>query len=212
MKYEKARKTVLDAIQEAVELGLVNGTSGNAAVLDAAERIVAITPSGIPYKGMTADQIAVVDLSGKWIDGPFKPSSELPMHLAVLTSREDVTATIHTHGMFATIAAMCGELLPVTPPHAEFVPVGIVPFIMPGTDELAEAVVKAFGGEGRAVLLSNHGMICCGKDMPAAMTAAVYTEEMAATAYYAKLLGVFQPLPADSIGTLKEFLAGSHAV
>ena len=65
------------------------------------------------------------------------------MHTAVMRARKDVKATVHTHGMFATIAAMYGELLPTTPPQAEFVPVGIVPFTMPGSDEVADRVVEA---------------------------------------------------------------------
>ena len=132
---------------------------------------------------MTADQIAIVDMNGKWLDGPFKPSSEVPMHTAVMRARKDVKATVHTHGMFATIAAMSGELLPITPPQAEFVPVGIVPFTMPGSNDVADKVVEALGEEGRAVLIKNHGMFCCGKDMKAAMAATIYTEEMAQGTY-----------------------------
>ena len=149
MKYENIRNQVLEAILQAVDMGLIHGTSGNIAMKDAKDPVVAITPSGISYAHMTADQIAIVDLkTGEWLDGPFKPSSEVPMHLAVMNARPDVTATVHTHGMFATIAAMekFGELKAVTPPQAEFVPVGIVPFTMPGADEVAEKVVDALSG------------------------------------------------------------------
>lgn len=71
MKYENTRKIVLDAILDAVDMGLIHGTSGNIAMRDDKEDVVAITPSGISYKGMTADQIAIVDMNGKWLDGPF---------------------------------------------------------------------------------------------------------------------------------------------
>ncbi len=64
MKYEKIRKQVLDAILEAVEQGLIKGTSGNIALRDDEDDVVAITPSGIPYKGMTPEDIAIVDLNG----------------------------------------------------------------------------------------------------------------------------------------------------
>ena len=99
MKYEKTRQTVLDAILDCVDMGLIHGTSGNIAMRDPDDDVVAITPSGIPYKGMTADQIAIVDLNGKWLDGPFKPSSETPMHTAVIRARKGINATVHTHGM-----------------------------------------------------------------------------------------------------------------
>ncbi|WP_148409818.1 class II aldolase/adducin family protein [Murimonas intestini] len=212
MKYENIRKIVLDAILEAVEQGLIHGTSGNIALRDENDDVAAITPSGISYKTMTADQIAIIDLNGKWLDGPFKPSSEWPMHTAAMRARKDVKATIHTHGMFATIAAMSGELLPITPPQCEFVPVGIVPFTMPGSNDVAEKVVETLGETGRSVVIKNHGMFACGKDMKAAMAATVYTEEMAQTTYYAKVAGVYQPMPEEAVRKMKELIAADQAV
>lgn len=212
MKYEKIRNQVLEAILEAVDLGLIKGTSGNIAVRDEEEDVVAITPSGIAYKTMKAEDIAIVDLDGNWIDGPYKPSSETPMHTAVLRARKDVKATVHTHGMYATIMAMDDEeLKPTTPPQAEFVPVRIVPFTMPGSKDLAQIVVDTLD-DGRAVLLKNHGMFCCGKNIKAAMAATIYTEEMATTAYYAKMLGKFQPMPEEAIQKMKELIAADQAV
>lgn len=212
MKYEKTRKIVLEAILEAVDMGLVHGTSGNIALRDDDEDVVAITPSGISYTHMTADQIAIVDMNGKWLEGPFKPSSEVPMHTAAMRARKDVRATVHTHGMFATIAAMAGELKAITPPQCEFVPVGIVPFTMPGSDDVAAKVVETLGEKGRAVLIQNHGMFCVGKDMKAAMAAAIYTEEMAQTAWYAKVAGVFTPMPDEAVAKMKALIEADQAV
>lgn len=213
MKYEKIRKQVLDAILEAVELGLIKGTSGNIAVRDEDDKnIVAITPSSIPYKTMKVEDIAIVDLNGKWLDGPYKPSSETFMHTAVMRARKDVNATVHTHGMFATIMAMDDEdLRPITPPQAEFVPIHKVPFIMPGTKELAQKVVEVLGND-RVVLLKNHGMFCCGRNIKAAMAATIYTEEMATTTYYAKLLGKYETMTDEFIQKMKELIARDQAV
>lgn len=212
MKYEKIRKQVLEAILDAVDQGLIKGTSGNICLRDDVDDVVAVTPSGISYKTMTAEDIAIVDLNGKWLDGPYKPSSEVPMHTAVLRARPDVKATIHTHGIFATIMAMQDEeLKPTTPPQCEFVPVRTVPFVMPGSNELAGKVVDTLGS-GRVVLLKNHGMFCCGKDMKAAMAATVYTEEMATTAYYAKAIGKFEPMPEEAVDKMLELIAKDQAV
>ena len=214
MKYERIRKIVLEAIQEAVAEGLVKGTSGNIALRDDDDDVVAITPSGISYTGMTAGDIAIVDLNGKWLDGPYKPSSEVPMHTAVLRARPDVKATVHTHAMFATIMAMGEnpELRPITPPQCEFTPVGIVPFTMPGSNDVADLVVQALGEKGRAVLIKNHGMFCCGKNMKAAMHAATYIEELALTTYYSKLLGVYEPMPEEADLAMKALIAADQAV
>lgn len=214
MKYEKIRKIVLEAIQDAVAQGLIHGTSGNIALRDDEDDVVAITPSGIPYAGMTAEDIAIVDLNGKWLDGKYKPSSEVPMHTAVLRARPDIKATVHTHAMFATIMAMGeeAELRPITPPQCEFTPVGIVPFTMPGSDDVADKVVEALGDTGRSVLIKNHGMFSCGKDMKAAMSAATYTEEMAVTTFYAKLLGTYEPMPKEAEDAMKALIAADQAV
>ena len=214
MKYENIRKQVLDAILDAVDQGLIKGTSGNIAMRDDVDDVVAITPSGIPYKGMKPEDIAIVDLNGKWLDGPYKPSSEVPMHTAVMRARPDVKATVHTHAMYATIMAMGddAELKPITPPQCEFVPVRIVPFTMPGSDEVADKVVEALGKDGTAVLIKKHGMFCCGKSMKAAMAATEYTEEMAVTTLYAKILGTYEPMPEEGVRKMKELIAADHAV
>ena len=212
MKYTEIRQQVLDAILEATKLGLIHGTSGNIAVRDFKENVIAITPSGRAYDTMKAEDISIVDLNGKWIDGPFKPSSETPMHTAVFRARPDVGATVHNHAMYCTVMAMSGdELIPTTPPQAEFSPVRVVPFEMPGTQALAECVVKTLD-TGRAVLLKNHGSFCVGKDIGAAMAAAIYTEESAQVAYYATLLGKFEPLPAKNIMDIQAMIAADKAV
>ena len=208
--YEAIRKTVLDAIQEAVEKKLINGTSGNIAFRDPEHpNILAITPSGISYTGMTLEDIAIVEMqedgTNKWIEGNYKPSSEVPMHTAVMRARKDVNATVHTHSMYATICAM-GEhpqLLPITPPQCEFTPVSIVGFTMPGSDEVAGKVVSALGEKGKVCLIKNHGMFSCGKNMKSAMHATIYTEEMAETTVIAKTLGTYEPMSEEAVADRK---------
>lgn len=216
MQYESLRQTVLDAVFEAVNQGLVHGTSGNVAMRDDDSKVIAITPSGIEYTGMTAGDIALCDFETlEWIDGPYKPSSELPMHSAVMKARPEIRATVHTHSMYATILAM-GEnpapLLPITPPHCEFTPVGIVPFALPGSEDAALNIVKTLGSDGLACLIKNHGMMTCGKDMNQAMHATVYVEEMAQTTCIAKMLGTYEPMKEEDIIAMKGFLAANMAV
>ena len=212
MKYESIRRQVLDALLEASGLGLIHGTSGNIAVRDFDAGVIAISPSGRPYKTMMPEEIAIVTLDGKWIDGPYKPSSETPMHTAVYRAREDVGATVHLHGLFSTVMAMDGgELPPSTPPQAELAPIRVVPFELPGSEALASRVVETLR-DGTAGLLKNHGSFCCGRDIVSAMSAAVYTEEAAQTAWYATLLGKFRPLSPGEIEAVKEALAAGRAV
>ncbi len=212
MQYEAIRIQVLDALRQAAACGLIHGTSGNIAARDAQSGVIAISPSARPYDTMTAEEIAIVTPDGEWIDGPYKPSSELPMHLAVYRARPDVGATVHVHGLFSTVMAMSGEELPPsTPPQAELAPIRVAPFAPPGSEELARHVVERLGSD-RALLLQNHGSFCCGKDMAAALSAAVYTEEAAQTAYYATLLGKFRPLSGEEIAAVKAAMAQYGAV
>ncbi len=219
MKYEAIRKIVLEAIFEAVEKGLINGTSGNIAMRDPENpNIIAITPSGISYTGMTPGDIAIVEMkedgTNEWIDGTYKPSSEVPMHTAVMRARKDVNATVHTHSMYATICAMGEnpELKPITPPQCEFTPVGIVGFTMPGSNDVADKVVEAIGEKGRVCLIKNHGMFSVGKDMKGAMHATIYTEEMAETTVIAKTLGSYEPMPEEAVLAMQAMIAADQAV
>lgn len=212
MKYESVRRQVLEALHQAVSCGLIHGTSGNIAVRDFEENVIAISPSGRPYDSMTPEEIAIVTLDGEWIDGLYRPSSETPMHTAVYRARPDVGATVHVHGLFSTIMAMEGdELLPSTPPQAEVAPIRIVPFELPGSEELACRVVECLG-QDRALLLKNHGSFCCGRNIDETMTTAIYTEEAAQTAYYATLLGRFHPLNKEQVQAVKDILASGRAI
>ncbi len=219
MNYESTRKTVLHAILEAVDKGLINGTSGNITMRTPEDpTIVCITPSGIPYEGMTPEDIAVVkmheDGTNEWIEGNFKPSSELPMHTEVMRRRPEVNATVHTHSMNATICAMGPnpELRPITPPQCEFYPVGIVGFTMPGSNDVAKKVADELGEEGLVCLIKNHGMFACGKNMKQAMHATIYTEEMAHTTVVAKTLGNYEPMPMEAVNAMIELIKADQAV
>ena len=219
MRYQKTREIVLAAILEAVELHLIKGTSGNIAMRDPENpNIICITPSGIAYTGMTVEDIAVIEMkedgSNDWIDGNYKPSSELPMHSEVMRKRPDVNATVHTHSMYATICAMGEkpELLPITPRQCEFTPVGIVGFTMPGSDEVADKVTEALGATGSVCLIKNHGMFSCGPSMKSAMHATVYTEEMAQTTVIAKTMGNYEPMPREAVEAMQALIAADKAV
>jgi len=141
MKYEDIRRQVLTAIRQASAQGLIHGTSGNISVRDREAGVAAITPSGRPYDTMEPGDIAIVTLEGEWVDGPYAPSSETPMHTAVYRARPDVGAVVHNHALFCTVMAMAvDELPPSTPPQAEFAPIRVVPFAVPGSRALAASV------------------------------------------------------------------------
>lgn len=219
MQYADIRRIVVEAVTEAVEKGLVNGTSGNISMRDPKEpNLVAITPSGISYRGMRPEDIAIVEMkadgTNAWMDGPYKPSSELPMHTALYRARPEMQACVHTHSMYATICAMGEhpELLPITPPQCEYSPVGVVGFFLPGSQEIAQEVVRTLGDQGKVCLMKNHGMFSCGKDMTDAMYATIYTEEMAQTTVFAKMLGNYEPMPKEAVDAMQAMIKSHQAV
>ncbi|MDR1019436.1 MAG: class II aldolase/adducin family protein [Synergistaceae bacterium] len=214
MKYLEIRRAVLDAILESRTLGLIHGTSGNVSMRCGDETAAAITPSGIPYDGMKPEDISVVGISGgEWLDGPFKPSSETPMHTAIYRARADVAAIVHTHSLYATVMSMrpC-PLDAATVPSCAYFPIQVVPFALPGSAELADLASRVIGLGHDAILLRNHGLIAVGADMASALACAVYTEECAQVNYYAELIGYKNYIPEEQAEKIREAVKGGKAV
>jgi L-fuculose-phosphate aldolase len=143
---------------------------------------VAITPTGAVLGEVTADQVAVVDLDGRQVDGPLAPTSELDLHLGAIT-RLGAGAVVHTHAPMSTAAACVLDELPCV--HYGMLalggPVPVAPYETFGTPELARAVLAAL--EGRtAVLMANHGAVTVGDTVEAALEGSLLLE-WAATVY-----------------------------
>jgi ribulose-5-phosphate 4-epimerase/fuculose-1-phosphate aldolase len=214
MKYREIREAVLDAALKANVMGLIRGTSGNVSMRDAGGTAAAITPSGIPYDHMKPKDISIVDIrDGNQLEGPFKPSSETPMHTAIYRARDDVSAIIHTHSIFATVMSMRPRPLDAaTVPSCVYYPILVVPFAMPGSDELAELAARALGAENDAVLLQNHGLLATGPSMESALSCAVYAEECAKVNYYAELIGYKNYIPEEYAKKIREEARKGKAV
>ena len=98
--------------------------------------------------------------------GRRKPSSEWRFHTSIMATRPEVGAVVHTHSMFATTLSCLGLEIPAV--HYMIAAAGgsnirCVPYITYGTQELADAALKALEGRN-ACLLANHGMIVVGPD------------------------------------------------
>ena len=97
---------------ELVEHGLVVLTWGNVSGIDREAGLVAIKPSGVPYAGMTAEDIVVVDLEGHAVEGRLRPSSDLPTHLALYRAFPSVGGIVHTHSPKAVAWAQARRGIP----------------------------------------------------------------------------------------------------
>ena len=111
MLLNDARQQIADACSHLSDDGLVVGTAGNLSVREG--DLVAITPSGLPYQEMRPDLVAVVEYAtGKQVEGPLKPASELDLHLTALRATGQM-AVVHTHSYAATaVASLEGVSVP----------------------------------------------------------------------------------------------------
>lgn len=182
---EAARADVLLHAKKIWETGLVVASAGNVSRRVDGSSLLAITPASIPYDVMTVDQISIVDLSTGLPEGHgLRPSTELPMHLAVYRARPDVGAILHTHARsVSTLAILRRPLPPVIDEMIVYFggTIEVADYAFTGTAELGSNVVRALGDRA-GVMLANHGNVCVGRDLSSAFQVAV-TMESAARVY-----------------------------
>jgi L-fuculose-phosphate aldolase len=157
---EKAWSDLVATARRTVTDGLVVGTSGNVSVR--VGDLVLVTPTGVPYDRLGPVDAVAVDLDGRQVAGRLRPTSELPMHLAVYRGT-DARAVVHTHAVHATaVSALVDELPPI---HYMAAAMGgrvrVAGYALYGTDELAELVLGALRDRS-ACLMRNHGTVAYG--------------------------------------------------
>ncbi|MFG2832835.1 class II aldolase/adducin family protein [Streptomyces sp. NPDC048434] len=163
-----ARRTVAE--------GLVVGTSGN--VSRRIRDLVLVTPSGVPYDRLGPGDTTAVDLEGRQILGKLRPTSEVPMHLAVYRSTT-ATAVVHTHAPYAAaVSTLVTELPPVHYMTAALGgPVRVAPYALYGSDELAAHMLDALR-DRTGCLLQNHGTLTHGDSLDQALDRTAQLEWM----------------------------------
>jgi len=191
--------------------GLAVGTSGNVgARLD--DGRIAITPSTMEYDEITVEDVVIVQPDGSPWEGRRRPSSELPLHLAVFAARPDVQAIVHTHSPFATtFSAAHREIAAVHYVLAPLVDAGrdrlrVAPYATFGTDELARNVVATLERDN-ACLIANHGAIAVGTTLAGAFARAERVEELAMLAWRAEQIGGATLLTAADLDAAREQMA-----
>ena len=171
--------------------GLSQGTSGNLSIRNGDGFL--ITPSGMPYGDITADDIVQVAMDGRY-EHARRPSSEWRFHRDIYAARPDVHAIVHAHPPYSTGLAMCRIDIPAA--HYMIAVGGgdsirCCDYYTYGTQELSDAVVRALDGR-LACLMANHGMIATGATMVQAMWRAIVVETLAQQ--YAIALQVGKPV------------------
>jgi L-ribulose-5-phosphate 4-epimerase len=195
---ERLKQEVLKANLDLVKHGLVIFTWGNVSAIDRTKGLVIIKPSGVSYDDMKADDMVVVDLEGKIVEGHLKPSSDTATHLMLYKSFPNIGGVAHTHSTFATAWAQAGKDIPnIGTTHADYFK-DALPCTRPMTPieieteyerETGKVIVERFEGLNPdytpGVLVNNHGPFTWGTDAHQAMHNAVVLEQIAKMAYIA---------------------------
>jgi L-ribulose-5-phosphate 4-epimerase len=110
--YKELKNEVFKANLALVHYGLVTLTWGNVSGLDRRSNCIAIKPSGVDYASMTPEDIVIVDMEGRVVDGRLRPSSDTPAHLELYKSFPAIGGIAHTHSLYATMFAQACRDIP----------------------------------------------------------------------------------------------------
>ncbi len=196
MTNQEAQNIVCLSGKKLLEDQLVSGTWGNVSIrID--EQLMAITPSGIPYEGMEAGHIVIINYHDLSYEGSLKPSSEKALHAAIYRSRKKIHAVIHTHQMNAsTVAAARREVPPILDDMAQILgpSVRVADYALPSTKKIVKVTLKALQGRN-AALLANHGAVCIGRSVDEAFLATQILEKACKAFIEAEFLGGAKSIP-----------------
>ena len=198
---DELKKEVLAANLMLPQYGLITFTWGNVAGIDRASGLVVIKPSGVPYEGMTVEDMVVVDLNGKVVEGKWKPSSDTATHLELYKAFPNIGGVVHTHSRWATTFAQAGMAIPAMGTTQGDYFYGDIPCTRPMTDEeiggayekeTGKVIVETFAEKSAddipGVLVMSHGPFAWGKDAAEAVHNAVVMEEVAFMDWHALML------------------------
>jgi L-ribulose-5-phosphate 4-epimerase len=199
MSLQEIRHMVIALHDELPNNKLFVWTSGNISARDPDSGLVVIKPSGVKFTELTPENMVVVSLDGKVVEGTHKPSSDTASHCYIYRHMPEVNGVVHTHSRYATAFAAVGREIPcvTTAMGDEFGgPIPCGRFALIGGEEIGQVVVETLReSRSPACLLQNHGVFATGHTAAAAVKAAIMTEDYAAIVWTALQIGV--PIPID---------------
>ncbi|KAA8447510.1 L-ribulose-5-phosphate 4-epimerase [Weissella paramesenteroides] len=200
---EDVKQRVYDANMALPAHGLIKFTWGNVSEIDRESGLFVIKPSGVPYDELKPEDMVVVDLDGKVVEGDLNPSSDTETHRVLYKAFPEIGGIVHTHSPWAVSFAQAGIDLPAAgTTHADTF-YGDVPVARQMTDEeingeyeleTGNVIVETFKKRGidpmavPAVLAQDHGPFTWGPSADKAVYNAVVLEESAKMAYHTIML------------------------
>jgi L-ribulose-5-phosphate 4-epimerase len=190
------KQKVLEANLELPKKGLVTFTWGNVSAIDRESGLIVIKPSGVSYEEMKLEDMIVLDLEGKIVEGNLNPSSDTDTHILLYKEFKEIGGIVHTHSSWATSWAQAGREIPCFgTTHADYF-YGSIPCTRKMTQEeiqgryeyeTGKVIVETFKGINPefvpGVVVNNHGPFAWGKDAMDAVHNSIVMEEVAKMAY-----------------------------
>ena len=207
---EDLKRQVLEANLALPKHNLVTLTWGNVSAIDRERGLVVIKPSGVAYETMKADDMVVVDMSGKVVEGEYRPSSDTATHLELYRRYPSLGGIVHTHSTHATAWAQAGLAIPALgTTHADYffgdIPCTRALSAQEGDEayelNTGQVIIEALGEANPlhtpGIVVYQHGPFAWGKDAHEAVHNAVVMEEVARMAWIARGINP-QLQPIDS--------------
>ena len=196
MSYAELKHEAWEANMELQRRGLVIYTWGNVSQIDRDRAVFAIKPSGVPYERLTADDMVVMDLDNRRVDGSLNPSSDARTHAHLYRRFPDIGGVTHTHSTYATAWAQAQQEIPCFgTTHADYA-YGAIPCTAVMTNEqiardyeeetgvqITEAFADRHPMETPMVIVAGHAPFTWGRDAAESVYHAVVLEEIARMAY-----------------------------
>ena len=175
--------------------------------LPGSDRII-ISPSGLDKGSLKPQDLVVVDLNGRRIEGKFRFSTETPTHCAIYRKRPEVNAIVHAHSPGALAFAVAHQEVPATTIELAAVSgkrVPVAEYATPGTERLGETTLEALG-KSDAVIMANHGLAAVGRTLDEAFNNALSVEFTARININAKSLGSIVELPEEEVTSIRSYI------
>lgn len=197
------RQSIVEIGRRMDEKGWIAANDGNISARLDAGRVLS-TPARMSKGRMKPEDLVVVDMTGKKLEGARERSSEIAMHLAIYEMRSDVQAVVHAHPPVATGHAAAGKALNLALLPEVIVSLGCVPLAdygLPGTPELL-GPMRPLIPSYDAILMGNHGAVAFGEDLQTAFSRLETVEHSARISLVAELLGGPRVLPRGEVDKL----------
>lgn len=202
--FDKIKADVYEANLLLPKYDLVKFTWGNVSQITKDRKYIIIKPSGVEYEKLTPDDMVVIDMNGKVIEGDLNPSSDTPTHIKLYQEFPNIWGITHTHSRWATIMAQAKmNIKAMGTTHADYF-YGTIPVTRDMTEQEVEndyekntgvVIIEKFEElnldpeQIPAILVANHGPFTFGNSAKDSVFHSVVLEEVAFMAYHAKLLG-----------------------